>query len=349
MRISFVVNDIHTEEAAYTTTRLAMAAQNLGHDSYLFGVGDFIYAPDGTIHATARRPQAAHYDSLEGFLAELQADDATVERIAIDDTDVVMLRNDPSTDATERPWAQSAGILFGQLAAARGTLVVNDPQHLATALNKTYFQHFPEEIRPRTCISRNPDEIKRFISEQGGTGVIKPLQGSGGKNVFVIADRDQANVNQMIEAVIRDGYCVAQEFLPAAAKGDVRFFVMNGQPLEHDGKYAAFRRVSQNGDVRSNMHSGGKSEPAEVTDRMLEIVEIVRPKLVEDGMFLVGLDIVEDRLIEINVFSPGGLGSCQQFTGVDFAEVVIHELERKAELQQRGVVRMTNAEVATSN
>ena len=135
----------------------------------------------------------------------------------------------------------------------------------------------------------------------------------------------------MIDAVIRDGYCVAQEYLPAAPKGDVRLFVMNGRPLKHDGKYAAFRRVNKTGDARSNMHSGGESEPVEVTDKMLRLVEIVRPKLVSDGMFLVGLDIVEDKLIEINVFSPGGLGSSSEFAGIDFCEVVIHDLERKVQ------------------
>ena len=222
---------------------------------------------------------------------------------------MLLLRNDPSTDATERPWAQSAGILFGQLVASRGVMVLNDPENLAHALNKTYFQHFPEEVRPKTCISRNVDEIKQFIDEQHDKVVIKPLQGSGGKNVFLVGEDERANLNQMIDAVIRDGYCVAQEYLPAAAEGDVRLFVMNGRPLKHDGKYAAFRRVNKTGDARSNMHSGGESEPVEVTDKMLRLVEIVRPKLVSDGMFLVGLDIVEDKLIEINVFSPGGLGS----------------------------------------
>jgi glutathione synthase len=295
----------------------------------------------------ARRPRRNNYKDLESFMNELQAEDAQTERIDGDNIDVLMLRNDPSTDAIERPWAQTAGILFGQIAADRGTLVVNDPQHLASALNKTYFQHFPEKVRPRTCISRSPDEVKRFVVELGGKAVIKPLQGSGGKNVFVIDAVDPANVNQMIEAVIRDGYCVAQEFLPAAAKSDVRLFVMNGRPLESDGKYAAFRRVSQNGDVRSNMHSGGKSEAVEVSEQMLNIVETVRPKLVRDGMFLAGLDIVEDKLIEINVFTPGGLGSAQNFTGVDFADVVIEELERKIELHPRNNRRMTNTGLAS--
>jgi glutathione synthase len=347
MKFAFAVNSVATELAGFTTIRLALAAVHLGHECFLFGVGDFIYAADGTIRASARRPRQTHYDSLECFLGELQAADACVEQLTFDDVDVLMLRNDPASDAAERPWAQTPGILFGQLAAARGTLVVNDPEHLVLALNKTYFQQFPEEVRPRTCISRDPAEIKRFVGELGGRGVIKPLQGSGGKNVFVIDANEQANINQMIEAVLRDGYCVAQEFLPGAKEGDVRLFVMNGRPLAYNSHYAAFRRVSENGDARSNMHSGGKSKPVAITERMLEIVETVRPKLVRDGMFLVGLDIVEDKLIEINVFTPGGLGSCEIFTGVDFARLVIQDLERKVKRKLEVSPQASNAEWAT--
>jgi glutathione synthase len=347
MKIGFVVNDVQTEEAAFTTTRLAMTAVNLGHKSYTFGVGDFLYAADGSIHASARVPRGKSYKSLERFLNELQADDHEPQCVCLDELDVLLLRYDPSADATERPWAQSAGILFGQLVASRGVMVLNDPEHLACALNKTYFQQFPEEVRPKTCISRNVDEIKQFIEDQHDKVVIKPLQGSGGKNVFMVGADERANINQMIDAVIRDGYCVAQEYLPAAVEGDVRLFVMNGRPLMHDGKFAAFRRVNRSGDARSNMHSGGESVPADVTDKMLRMVEIVRPKLVSDGMFLVGLDVVEDKLLEINVFSPGGLGSSSQFTGVDFAEVVIRDLERKVEYRKYYDGRMMNVQLAT--
>ena len=347
MKIAFVVNDIKTEVASYTTTRLAMSATNLGHKCYTFGVGDFIYALDGSIHAYARSPRAKLYKSLEKLLADLQAEDHEPERICLDELDALVLRNDPSADATERPWAQSAGVLFGQLVASRGVMVLNDPENLAHALNKTYFQHFPEEVRPKTCISRNVDEIKRFIEEQHDKVVIKPLQGSGGKNVFLVGAEERANLNQMIDAVLRDGYCVVQEYLPAAIEGDVRLFVMNGRPLVHDGKYAAFRRVNTSGDARSNMHTGGQSQPAEVTDEMLRIVEIVRPKLVSDGMFLVGLDIVQDKLIEINVFSPGGLGSSSQFAGINFADVVVQDLERKVQYRKFYGGRMTNVQMAT--
>jgi glutathione synthase len=347
MRIGFVVNDVKTELPGYTTTRLAMAAVNLGHKSYTFGVGDFVCAADGTIHASAHSTNGKTHKSLDKFLKLLQSDDKPAENICLDELDVLLLRNDPSTDATDRPWAASSGILFGQLVASRGVMVLNDPEHLAHALNKTYFQHFPEEVRPKTCISRSAEEIKRFIEEQHDKIVIKPLQGSGGKNVFLIGEDERANINQMIDAVIRDGYAVAQEYLPAASEGDVRLFVMNGRPLKIDGKYAAFRRINKTGDARSNMHSGGESEPVEVTDEMLRLVEIVRPKLVSDGMYLVGLDIVADKLIEVNVFSPGGLGSSSEFAGVDFAAAVINDLERKSEQRRYYGARMTNVELAT--
>jgi glutathione synthase len=347
MRIGFVVNDVKTEEAAYTTTRLAMTAVNKGHESWTMGVGDFVYAPDGSIHAHAKSVRGTEYDNLTEFLEELQGEEGRSERISVDNLDVLLLRNDPAADAAERPWAQTSGILFGQLAAMRGVIVLNDPGHLANAINKTYFQHFPEEVRPKTCISRDADEIKQFIAEQHDKVVIKPLQGSGGQSVFLINENEQANLNQMIEAVVRDGYCIAQEYLPAAAEGDVRLFVMNGRPLEREGHYAAFRRVNRSGDARSNMHSGGESIPAEVDDRMLRLVEIVRPKLVHDGMFLVGLDIVGDKLMEINVFSPGGLGSAARHTGVDFTEVIIDELLRKTKYKQYYGERIGNMEIAT--
>jgi glutathione synthase len=191
------------------------------------------------------------------------------------------------------------------------------------------------------------DELKRFIEEQHDRVVIKPLQGSGGKNVFLVGPEERANLNQMLDAVLRDGYCVAQEYLPAAAEGDVRLFVMNGRPLTRDGKYAAFRRINKTGDARSNMHSGGESEAVEVTDEMLRLVQVVRPKLMSDGMFLVGLDIVADKLIEVNVFSPGGIGSSSEFAGLDFARVIIEDLERKVEYRKYYNGRMRNVELAT--
>ena len=329
MRIGFFVNDISTEEPGYTTTRLAMAALNRGHEAWLMDARSFAYDPDEKIRARARSAPKSQYKSSETYISDLKGKKAKTERITVDDLDVLMLRNDPSTDTGLRSWAQTVGINFGRMAMRHGVLVVNDPNGLAKAMNKSYFQLFPDEVRPKTLITMDRDEIRDFASAQGGKIVLKPLMGSGGQGVFLVDEGTGSNINQMIEVLTRDGYVIAQEYLPAASEGDTRLFVMNGKPLKHRGKYAAFRRVRSGSDMRSNIHAGGKLREAELTDVHFEIAEIVRPKLVEDGMFLVGLDIVGDKLMEINVFSPGGLGSAQKFENVNFTQAVLDSFEQK--------------------
>jgi glutathione synthase len=225
-------------------------------------------------------------------------------------------------------------------------IVLNHPEGLVRAMNKMYFQLFPEAVRPRTLITRDRDEIKAFALDVGDI-VVKPLQGSGGQGVFIVRVSDLGNLNQMVEAVTRDGYVVAQEYLPKAAEGDTRLFMMNGQPLRYKGKYAAFRRLRSGDDIRSNIHAGGKKAQAFIDDTALHIAEIVRPKLVEDGMFLVGLDIVGDKLMEINVFSPGGLGSAQSFENVNFSPAVIEALERKVDYMGFYQRNFNNVDMAT--
>jgi glutathione synthase len=347
LKLGFVVNDVLTETPGYTTTRLALAARNSGHEVWEMGVGDLAYDPDDSIRARARTVPKKKYKTTEGYLKDLHGKTAVTERICIDELDVLVLRNDPATDALTRPWASSAGILFGRMAMRRGVIVVNDPNGLAKATNKMYFQAFPEEVRPRTLITRDRAEIKAFTKELGGWVVLKPLQGSGGQSVFLIRPEDVANMNQMIDAVSRDGYVIAQEYLTAAEQGDMRLFLLNGQPLRHKGKYAAFRRVRRGGDMRSNIHAGGSLAQAEIGDVELRIAEIVRPKIVQDGMFLVGLDIVGDKLMEINVFSPGGLGSAQKFEKVNFSGAVMNALQRKVQYMEFYRRNFDNDEMAT--
>ena len=99
--------------------------------------------------------------------------------------------------------------------------------------------------------------------------------------------------------------------------------------------------------MRSNIHAGGKLREAEITDQHLKIAEIVRPKLVQDGMFLVGLDIVGDKLMEINVFSPGGLGSAQKFEKVTFTQGVLDALDRKVDYMRYYRRNFDNVDLAT--
>lgn len=346
MQLGIVVNDIATEEPGYTTTRLAIAATNRGHEVWITGVGELSYDLDEYVHARACQAPKPRYKSGKTYLGDLRGPRAQRERVTVDELDVLLLRNDPAADLAQRPWAPTAGIVFGRAAARHGVVVLNDPDGLAQATSKMYLQLFPEEVRPATLISRDRGEIRHFAREQGAV-VLKPLQGSGGQSVFLARPDDMANLNQMIEAVSRDGYVIAQQYLVEAEEGDIRLFLMNGSPLRHKGRYAAFRRVRTGGDLRSNVHAGGSLEKAELTDEHLAVADIVRPKLVQDGMFLVGLDIVGDKLMEINVFSPGGLGSAQKFEKANFAHAVVAGLERKVEYMRYYRRKFDNLEMAT--
>jgi glutathione synthase len=323
LKLGFFVNEVAGERPEYTTTGLALAALARGHEVWYMGAGDFACDPDDALSAHACRAPAGE-TGREAFLEGLKP-----ERIAIDDLDALWLRSDPADDVPDRFWAQSSGILFGGLAARRGVVVVNNPAGLSLALSKLYLHHFPPEVRPATLITRDPEEVRAFVADHDGRGVVKPLQGSGGHGVFIVTPQDEVNLDQMIDAVLRDGYLIAQEQLPEAWDGDVRLFLLDGKPLEVDGTYAAFRRVPSKGEARANMSAGATVEAAEIDDTMLHLVDSVGPRLAADGMFLAGLDIVGDRLLEINVFSPGGFASVKSLTGADFHDVVVEALEQK--------------------
>jgi glutathione synthase len=347
MNIAFVVNDIQTEKPAYTTSFLGLRMHNKGHTVFFTGVGDLVYYPDGCMGATVRRAPGKTYKSPNTYLRAVQGDNALVEPVNATDLDVLFLRNDPATEPANRGWAKNAAMIFGQLALRHKVIVLNDPNTLSEAVNKMYFQHFPESVRPRTLITRDPKEIHNFHEEHGGNMIVKPLQGSGGVGVFLVKADDKVNLNQMIEAISRDGYVIAQEYLPKAAEGDVRLFVVNGMALSWKGKYAALRRVNKNGDLRSNMSAGAVAEKVKVDDTMLEIVDKIRPKLIQDGMFMVGLDIVGDKLMEINVFSPGGLQGASMLQKVDFSEPVIQAIEHKVIYKKSYAEQIGNKLLAT--
>lgn len=347
MRIAFFVNSIEDETPNFSTTALALAALGRGHDICYVTPADFVLRADDSLRVLGRVLPASSYKKTETLFKDLVGDKAEIRKFDISEIDVLFLRNDPSQDANERPWASNIGVIFGRMAAQRGTLVVNDPDGLAQAQNKLYFQDFPPSVRPTTLISKNIQEIRDFIDGQKKGAIVKPLQGSGGKNVFKITSPKDDNLNQIFEAVSGEGYLIAQAYMPEATEGDVRFFMMNGRPLMRDGKYAAFRRVPAKGEIRSNVHVGGGPAPVEVTDTMLEIADRVRPKLIHDGMFLVGLDIVGDKVLEINVFTPGGINNVSQMYETNFAETIIAALEEKMTISDAYGRRLSNRELAT--
>ena len=346
MNIAFFINDLEREHPGYTTTVLAHQAAMRGHQVLYVTPSDFALRPDDSLWVHARRMPKRKYKDREEFFAALTSDKTKVEAIDLAEVDVLMLRNDPSIDA-ETPWAMEVGILFGREAVKRGVIVLNDPDSLGRAINKLYFQSFPAEARAETLITKHSADIKAFAKEHKGNIILKPLQGSGGSGVFKLDAQSKSNLNQIIEAIGRDGYIIAQAYVPAAKKGDIRFFLMNGQPLQAGGKYAALRRVASPDDIRSNIHAGGKAEAVEIGDTELRVAELIRPKLVADGMFLVGIDIVGDKILEVNVFSPGNLMSCSRLAGTDFSEPILDAIERKVAIAEQYARTFDNRRLAT--
>ena len=320
------VNSIDGEDAVYTTTRLAHAAAERAHDVFYLDAESFVYGPE-VLAAEARRASRTGSRDYDAFLENVKS--GPTETIRVDELDTLILRNDPAEDAGERPWAVDLSVVFGHIAKERGVLVLNDPAGLAKAANKTYLQEFPVEVRPKTLIARDPDAIKSFAEATPGKVVLKPLLGAKGEKVFFLSGESDPNLNQVIETIREDGYIVAQEFLEAASDGDVRLFMLDGEPLREGGRWAAFRRRPSSEELRSNMRSGGTAEAHEIGDSELRIARAMGPRLRSDGMFLVGLDIVGDKVVEVNVQSPGGFISIERFTGVDFAPVVIEAIEQR--------------------
>ena len=212
MKIGFVVNDVATEQPEYTTTRLALAAKagarDLAHGRRRLlprarRLGRRTPAPAG---ASTSRPRA--------YLETSRADERSSE---LDQRRRARRARDAQRPGRRRrrsaPWAVTSGVLFGQLIAASGVLVVNDPASLANAVNKTYFQHFPEAVRPRTLISR--DEARSPTSSTTWAAPCSSRCRARAAAACSSCPSDESpNLNQMIEAIARDGYVVAQESCP---------------------------------------------------------------------------------------------------------------------------------------
>jgi len=327
MRLAFFVNEVATEIDEYTTTRLARAAAQRGHQVWYVGVGDVeLGESDGQLVARAPAAEFEKGDTLESFMMRIKERDA--ERIVLDDLDVLFLRNESIDDLQERPWASPLGVVLGQMLMGRGVAVVNDPINLVRATSKLYLEEFPEKIRPRSLVTRDPAAIERFVAEVGHS-VVKPLYGAKGRNVFVIEGEDEANLAQMTEAVLEDGYAIVQQFVDGGQDGDARIFLLEGKILEQDGIRAAFRRVSTGSDPRANISAGGRPSPFEIGDLERGIVEAMSEKLVADGMFFVGIDVIGGKVVEINAESPGGVQAVERLYEVDVCLTVIETLERR--------------------
>lgn len=344
MRIAVLTNDLDQVKPAQATVLLARTLQERGHEVWMLGIGDLSLDHGQRVVGRARMAPRERYRSSELYLGELRSSEP--RPVALDAVDALLLRTNPARDK-ERPWAQAAAIQLGRLAARAGVVVLSDPEGLARAHTKLYLQQFPEEVRPRTLITRDRSAIRAFAASEQGPIVLKPMLGTGGADVFLVHREDHANLNQIIEVIARNDFVICQEYLPAASEGDTRLLLMNGRPLRLRGKVAAVRRRRTGEDLRSNVSVGGQPEPAEISPAMLHIAELMRPQLVADGLFLVGLDLIGDKVVEVNVYAPGGLEDAQRFEKVPFTSAIAEAIERKVRHRQDYGSRVSNLMLAT--
>ncbi|WP_335965773.1 glutathione synthetase [Galbibacter sp. PAP.153] len=347
MKICFVLNKIETEKAA-TSVALMTKAHVKGHDVFVMGVGDFNFESSGTITLNTKQvPTGISTKSPKKYLEILQSAKAKEKKIVSTDVDVLFIRNNPTEEGATRHWAEQAGIAFGRMIQQQGVLVLNDAYALSHAfIDKLYFEELPKDIKPASIITRKKENILSFWEKNNKRIVLKPLEGSGGKDVYLI-DEHEKNTNQIIETISNHGYVIAQEYLPAVKDGDVRVLLMNGRVLEENGEKAIIRRVSGKGEFRSNFKQGATADSSELTKEMQYIIDLTAPKLIKDGLFFVGLDIVKDKLIEINVLSPGGLDRFSDIGLPDFTNTVIDAIERKLYYKEKYKGQLSNKVLAT--
>tara|TARA_B100001146_G_scaffold212469_1_gene211911 strand:+ start:3427 stop:4473 length:1047 start_codon:yes stop_codon:yes gene_type:complete len=346
MKICFVVNDTSSEEWN-TSTALIAQAHARGHTVYLMDVGDFNFNRDKplTIDCIAL-PKSNKSKSAKSFIKNLNGKTSKKKKVSAKNIDVLFIRNNP-TEEEGRHWAEHSGVAFGRMMQQEGVLVLNDAFALSHAfIDKLYFEELPAAIKPKSIITRNKKDILDFWEEQGKKMVLKPLEGSGGQDVYLI-DENEKNINQIIDTILHQGYIIAQEYLPEVSKGDIRIILMNGRLMEVDGKYSMIRRKMGKGEFRSNFAQGATAEEVKLTKDIENIIELTAPKLIRDGLFFVGLDVVKDKLIEINVLSPGGLDHFHEIGYPDFTKEVIQAIERKLKYKEMYEGKLSNRVLAT--
>lgn len=234
--------------------------------------------------------------------------------------DAIIIRDNPPLDPTLLNFLDSV---------QDETFILNGVNGLRKANNKLYPAVFDESVIPETHVSKNKEYLKRVVREHSQERMIlKPFNGYGGSGVIVLEKSAKENINSLLDFYI-DGtgsgsnYVILQEFLDEAAQGDVRVLVLNGEPI------GAMRRVPADGEIRSNIHAGGTAVKHQLTKEERLLIKKVAPRLVADNLFFVGLDIIQGKLIEVNVLSPGGISRINKLNRTKLEKKVIDFVESR--------------------
>lgn len=237
--------------------------------------------------------------------------------IALGELDVILMRKDPPFD-TEFVYAT----YILERAEDAGCLIVNKPQSLRDANEKLFTAWFAEHT-PKTLVSRDAARLKAFYQQEGDV-ILKPLDGMGGASIFRLKPQDP-NVSVIIETLTAHGtqYAMAQRYIPAIVDGDKRVLVVNGEPVPY-----CLARIPASGETRGNLAAGGRGEARPLTDSDWAIARAVGPALKAKGLIFVGLDIIGDRLTEINVTSPTCIREIEAAFGVSVTGLLFDQIEQ---------------------
>ncbi len=210
--------------------------------------------------------------------------------------------------------------------------ILNSVQGIREASNKLYtavFEDPKNEIIPVTHVSKNKNYLVKMIEEsKSDKMILKPLNGFGGSGVILIEKSAMRNINSLLDFYIDKGdgsseYVILQEYIEGADKGDVRILLLNGQPI------GAMKRIPGDKDHRSNVSVGGVVAKHKMTAQEKSLCKKIGPKLVKDGLYFVGVDIIEGKLVEVNVMSPGGIYNMNKIYKIKLQEKVVDFIESK--------------------
>ena len=309
MKIAFQMDPISGVDInADSSFRLAEEAQARGHEL-------FYYGPDQLAYEEGQVTARGHWMTVQRVVGTPAV---LGERVTVDlaQMDVIWLRQDPPFDMHYITTTHLLDRLKDDV------LVVNDPFWVRNSPEKLLVLDFPD-LTPPTAVARDL-EVLRAFRERHGDVIVKPLYGNGGAGVFKldVGDGNLSSLYEMFTGFSREPLIV-QKYLPAVSKGDKRVILVDGEPV------GAINRVPAKGEVRSNMHVGGRPEKVALTERDLEICAAIGPELREKGQVFVGIDVIGDWLTEINVTSPTGIQELERFDGINVAAQVWEAIEAK--------------------
>ena len=309
LKIAFQMDPIASVNIdADSTFRLAEEAQARGHAL-------FVYTPDRLAYQSGRVTARGTPVTVQRVRGDHVAFGAEAE-VDLADFDVVWLRQDPPFDMG---YITTTHILEH---LPPTTVVANDPFWVRNSPEKLLVLRFPD-LTPPTTIARDLATLRAFKAQHGDI-ILKPLYGNGGAGIFRLDpnDRNLASLWELFAGISREPL-IAQRYLPDVARGDKRIILVDGEPA------GAINRVPQPGETRSNLHVGGRAEPARLTDRDREICATIGPVLRDKGQVFVGIDVIGDYLTEINVTSPTGIQELERFDGINVAARIWDAVEAR--------------------